>query len=737
MTEWKLQSYPEMLQALYQLKAATRIYRQERTAENAALMLEKFPAAAMAAAEDAAAWKRVMSGAAAGVLERAADGADVDKLAALGRNDRFYTLFAHEDAAAFQKFLAEREKNKADIAVLEGGGKADKKAKKPARGSSDAAKPAAKKEDAVVGELRREIEAAVTRDKKLTDTEKRNMLQALAETAEIKAAAKGAKCKLSFGGYAVDTVLAREGIVFEGKFSKYGGLSAETAKTLKNGKYVTTAGLAAKSTRAAENRAAKKQEESNEKLAALRQKEKAYDEALVPAFRKFLQRADAAAVYDDVQNGGGILASVCREPDEAAADFKRELARAAENSREVWGLFRGKGDDHCFDTSSFYEKCLQNTVAEQGISAAEQAAGLFRDYTKGKEGGAVLDMKRLVTKYAMATAGMSLPYEEAKQLLQREVYRMGMALRHSDRFDLEKFNFMNEVLAADGYKIGIQELPVKAKNGREAKPLGEEILKDMHKPNGVKNIKNRTIALLYRVEEFRRAHPGTDLGNPGASPQAERLYNTFMQVFYGREARKNGGLYDNMYEKQWRAFVQNGGNAQKAKDVFDYFNGEAGSRETLQRWIGDLEKGNSVGYASMHHIFYRRFAGAVQDPARQLNAVPRVVATISMHPADADMHKDEEHKFDMKEVYLFRRGKDVLTGSFNNVREGDVLLMPVVMKRQGDGSFRPLMEQGTLLMTSKLTVREPEVQGRSFGIPERDMLADVMRGANGAAYGGR
>ena len=50
----------------------------------------------------------------------------------------------------------------------------------------------------------------------------------------------------------------------------------------------------------------------------------------------------------------------------------------------------------------------------------------------------------------MATAGMSLPYEEAKQLLQREVYRLGMALRHSDRFDLEKFNFMNEVLVADG-----------------------------------------------------------------------------------------------------------------------------------------------------------------------------------------------------------------------------------------------------------------------------------------------
>ena len=43
------------------------------------------------------------------------------------------------------------------------------------------------------------------RDKKLTDTEKRNMLQALAETAEIKAAAKGAKCKL-LRGYAVDTV---------------------------------------------------------------------------------------------------------------------------------------------------------------------------------------------------------------------------------------------------------------------------------------------------------------------------------------------------------------------------------------------------------------------------------------------------------------------------------------------------------------------------------------------------
>lgn len=111
MTEWKLQSYPEMLQALYQLKAATRIYRQERTAENVALMLEKFPAAAMAAAENAEVWKRVMSGAAAGVLERAADGADVDKLAALGRNDRFlYAVCARRCGCFSEIFSGKGEK---------------------------------------------------------------------------------------------------------------------------------------------------------------------------------------------------------------------------------------------------------------------------------------------------------------------------------------------------------------------------------------------------------------------------------------------------------------------------------------------------------------------------------------------------------------------------------------------------------------------------------------------------
>lgn len=620
---------------------------------------------------------------------------------------------------------------------MEGGGKADKKAKKPARGSSDAAKPAAKKEDAVVGELRREIEAAVMRDKKLTDTEKRNMLQALAETAEIKAAAKGAKCKLSFGGYAVDTVLAREGIVFEGKFSKYGGLSAETAKTLKNGKYVTTAGWPPKVPGQQRTVRRKSRKKAMRSWRYCGRRKRLMTRRWFRLFGNFCSGRMRQRYMTTCKTGAAFwlpFAANRTRPQPALSGNWRGRRKTAARS----GAFpAAKGTTIVSIPAAFMKNACKIRWRSGDSPAGSRRRGLFRDYTKGKEGGTVLDMKRLVTKYAMATAGMSLPYEEAKQLLQREVYRMGMALRHSDRFDLEKFNFMNEVLAADGYKIGIQELPVKAKNGREAKPLGEEILKDMHKPNGVKSIKNRTIALLYRVEEFRRAHPGTDLGNPGASPQAERLYNTFMQVFYGREARKNGGLYDNMYEKQWRAFVQNGGNAQKAKDVFDYFNGEAGSRETLQRWIGDLEKGNSVGYASMHHIFYRRFAGAVEDPARQLNAVPRVVATISMHPADADMHKDEEHKFDMKEVYLFRRGKDVLTGSFNNVREGDVLLMPVVMKRQGDGSFRPLMEQGTLLMTSKLTVREPEVQGRSFGIPERDMLADVMRGANGAAYGGR
>ncbi len=722
MSEWTVLGNAETVKALFRLKKATRAYRQEMTAANALQMKDAFPQAAAAAADNAAAWAKIMYRASAGVLQQAVAAVDAEKLAALAPDSPVYDLFEPKAAEEFKKYLQKQASLNAKIA----------KAEQPSGSKTRSGRGAkAKEEDAAVGELRAEILAAIDRDKKLSEAEKDERRQALAAAEEIKVQAKGAKCKLSFGDFAIDTMLAREGVQMPGKFSKYAGLSAETAKTLKNGKYATVAGLQAKSAKAAETRAAKKQKEEAEEYKNWLKERDENAKELPQKVVDLLAAAVPGKVFDDV-GGENLLASVCQEPKQAAAAFCLSLANGVMNNRTVWSLFRENNNDDCFDSSSFYEKCVQNTVREHQISPAKEAAALY----EACRGGAKTDLKSQITKHARAVAGLVLPYEEAKKLLQQEVYKNGMAVRRDDRFDMDKFNFMNEVLGEDGYRIQLCRLPVGYKTAKEAKPLSEEILADMRRADGIKALKNKEIALMYRLGELKKNKPGADLGSPSASQQVERLYNTFMQVFYNAEPHRSGGLYDKTYETQWRAFVGNGGNMQKADAVYGYFNREAErageSRETaLARWLGNLEKGNYADpgnplvSSSAHHVFYRRFAGAVENPAARVNAADNVTPVISMHPADVDMHKDEEHRFDMKEIYLFERDGTIQTGSFNSVKKGDTLLMPVVMKRQADGSFRPLMEPDTLLAGDGLAVKEPKVAGRSNGVAEKSVWADL------------
>ena len=149
-----------------------------------------------------------------------------------------------------------------------------------------------------------------------------------------------------------------------------------------------------------------------------------------------------------------------------------------------------------------------------------------------------------------------------------------------------------------------------------------------------------------------------------------------------------------------------------------------------------IEPGNPLISSSAHHVFYRRFGGVAEKPAAQLNAADNVTPVISMHPADIDAHKDEEHKFDMKEVYLFKRDGVVLNGTFNAVREGDVLLMPVVMKQREDGQFRRLMEPDTLLASADMAIKEPVVPSRSNGVAERSVRT-LIRDTSAYSPGGK
>ena len=734
MSEWTVLGDAETVKALFQLKKAGREYRQDMTADNARQAAKQFSKAAMTAAEDEKSYAEIMRTAAGGVLDEAAARLDMAKLAELGADDEFYALFSAEAAKRFQEYLKERAKNAAEIHRAEHragmGGAAAKEAK-------------AAEEEPVVGELRAEIAGAIGKDKTLSDEEKAARVQALAAAKEIKVQVKGAKCKLTFGDFAAETMLARDGVQMPGKFSRYAALSAETVKTLKNGKYATAAGKNAKNAKAAEAKAAKKAAEQAKKYDDLLKRRNDLHNQEAEKIAELAQGADGEKVFADIL-GGGRLAAACVDSGQAEEAFVQAAAKGAMDNRRVWALFRDSNSDDCYNTSSFYEKCLQNVVTGHNLDAGAAAVALWEAYNGGCRGE---DLKKRAILQAQQTAGMTLPYEEAKKLLQQEVYKMGMAVRHGELFDENKFKFMNEVLETDGYRITFEEVPVVQKSGKGAKALSDEILNDMRRADGIKATKNKEIALMYRLGALLRGKPKADLTNIGASKQTEELYDTFMRVFYNAEPRRSGGLYDKTYEAQWKAFVQNDGNLQKAVTVCDYFRGEAAKAgdkngEKLTRWIENMERGNYIEpgnpliSSSAHHVFYRRFGGVAENPAAQLNAADNVTPVISMHPADIDAHKDEEHKFDMKEVYLFKRDGVVLNGTFNAVREGDVLLMPVVLKQRADGQFRRLMEPDTLLASADMAIKEPVVPNRSNGVAERSVRT-LIRDTSAYSSGGK
>ena len=259
-----------------------------------------------------------------------------------------------------------------------------------------------------------------------SDEEKAARVQALAAAKEIKVQVKGAKCKLTFGDFAAETMLARDGVQMPGKFSRYAALSAETVKTLKNGKYATAAGKNAKNAKAAEAKAAKKAAEQAKKYDELLKRRDDLHNLEAEKIAELAQGADGEKVFADIL-GGGRLAAACVDSGQAEEAFVQAAAKGAMDNRRVWALFRDSNSDDCYNTSSFYEKCLQNVVTGHNLDAGAAAVALWEAYNGGCRGE---DLKKRAILQAQQTAGMTLPYEEAKKLLQQEVYKMGMAVRH-------------------------------------------------------------------------------------------------------------------------------------------------------------------------------------------------------------------------------------------------------------------------------------------------------------------
>ena len=412
MSEWTVLGDAETVKALFQLKKAGREYRQDMTADNARQAAKQFSKAAMTAAEDEKSYAEIMRTAAGGVLDEAAARLDMAKLAELGADDEFYALFSAEAAKRFQEYLKERAKNAAEIHRAEHragmGGAAAKEAK-------------AAEEEPVVGELRAEIAGAIGKDKTLSDEEKAARVQALAAAKEIKVQVKGAKCKLTFGDFAAETMLARDGVQMPGKFSRYAALSAETVKTLKNGKYATAAGKNAKNAKAAEAKAAKKAAEQAKKYDDLLKRRNDLHNQEAEKIAELAQGADGEKVFADIL-GGGRLAAACVDSGQAEEAFVQAAAKGAMDNRRVWALFRDSNSDDCYNTSSFYEKCLQNVVTGHNLDAGAAAVALWEAYNGGCRGE---DLKKRAILQAQQTAGMTLPYEEAKNCYSRKSIRWG------------------------------------------------------------------------------------------------------------------------------------------------------------------------------------------------------------------------------------------------------------------------------------------------------------------------
>lgn len=723
----------EEVKILYNLKTITSEYRRTKNAALLPDLLTAFDKAASIGLQESNELKKIFSdvtmGAKAYVLSKVQTENYIKKLPKdklwqdVVRADDIDSVNVLIDAAAeLEKQDKEIQKKLKALEKQNGGKKADLKT---------SAKTVVAEDTEFVKQLKAEAAAAISKNKLLSDEEKKERLALLEKTPALKVKFKAPKCSIIYDNQTepAETMLAI-GLIMDGKSSRYAQISkeslAEFANISSKGKEFKTAlGQEQKSAQDAVKKATKKAEAEEEKrqkqiadlklLAEKNAKMKIENkEKIFLAIKNLIKNLEPRAMFAalaDPDKASQLVAYLLQDKhSEAVCSATRNiLGSSACGNKNVWSLFMEDKDKN--NTDSYYLKKIQALRPQTEVNASVK---LFAEQKQIDEKHCKIEILKL--------AGTVLPKSVAEDLFMQGMFNYGMAMSYRDKYDPEKFNQMNQVLDLFGYQIKL--LPIKAEQAAEkgSQEFSKLILDDMHRL-GHKGLKSKKLALMYKIGALIDQNPNKEFNDINESEHIQKLYKDFCAIFFDE---KNSSTTNPLHKHQWDAFLKNKKNREYFDQTFKFFSSNAESSKQLNQWISRLSAGeyindeSSIVQQSTHHIYYRRYAGIVKSGRELFNAQDNLAQTICMHPADNDPHK-ETHKFDAKELYLIKRGEEFLTCAISAIKEGDIVYMTEVCKKDSQGNYKPIIEHDDLLVTQNFNIREPFVMKNAGPCIEKNL----------------
>ncbi len=578
-------------------------------------------------------------------------------------------------------------------------------------------------EPTLVSELRAEFIEGVKKKSKLSAEEKNKLIELANNTDNIKVLHKNSGFYISVDGVdpkMLRTVLAMDGYPDVKGVSAFGQLSRESAKTIKeiaegrSKAYKTSKKLQS-------NKEANDEQKQNNSKKRLAKKVLDKQGEVIDAFAELAESINPKALYQalalDDDLGKKLLAFLHPKNKQNAVmqdDLRAKILDAVIWDNNLWGLYKEQNNDNdSHSNSSYYKKLIAKLTKEEKVG--EKVGKFMADKDKRNR-----DTDKCYNDVIAEIAGVSLPTDLAKDAFLEGVYAYGMGnTGYTDKFTMEKFDQMNEVLDDFGYQIRLEEIAVEKENHKGSMEVSATVLQDMQ---AIKAMQNKTIALMYRWGELLAENSKLDISSRLSSAQANKLYSDFCNIGYKKE--------------DWKEFASDKVNRDIARDIYNHFHESARSPEMLVEWLDNLAKGKYANdNCSSDHVYERKYAGLFNN-SRIFNARDNITVSMCIHPADTDVHKDEKNKFDMREVYLCKRnGKYITVSSVDNIKQGDILCVPVAYKKSKDGKYAKVIAPGTLLVTSQgLTAKDPMVA--SFN-EQRSISQKVIKGETKGGKGSR
>ncbi len=565
-------------------------------------------------------------------------------------------------------------------------------------------------EDPVVAELKAEFLAAFER-KNLDSKDKDKIKNAVKNTSEITVTRVDKKFQIKVAGVdevvetlfydSSTTVTNKEG---KRKYSKYEGCGGKTAAALIKTRSKTFKTAIGKNEAAAED-LQKKQKQTDDKH---RQKVISKQNEVVAAFKTMVANMDGKVLYQALATDDNLGKNLLKFLYPHAKDngvlqdnLRAKMLDAVIWDKQVWSLYQ-KEDNNSENNNkrSHYEKLQGQALISTNVSDIIKDFMELKDCSKKRRDIAITKI-----------AGTNLPRGLAEDVFLKGVYSYGMSVNNHKGFSMDKFDHMNKVLEQFGYKIALEKIEAQRACPEGAQQMSKLVLGQMS-TSGIKVAKNKTIALMYKLGELLSENGKADVSSPYASLKTRAVYDEFCSQGHRGE--------------HWKGFATNSDNQKNALKLYSHFQQAALSSKQLKTWINNLSAGRYIEdnqgltTCSDHHIKERKFSGLffgveqISDCSMLFNSRENITTTISFHPADNDMHKDEAHKFDMREIYLYFQDNQYKTGSITGIREGETVYVPVTYKKNAGGNFQPIISPDTLVVTSQnLAIAEPIIPGRS------------------------